>query len=361
MKIGTRAAMAGVLSTVAVAVGGAVVANERTEEAAAAQPPNICPEKPIPGSTAGSFESSPAASTPQRYAPLVFLHPNERFLPMPADCFIANSSLEFAEGEGEQAEKAKLGTLTAESLLQAGYEHGGFTPRDRTRPFANRRPVGLEGRRGYYLDLADRFRTGAAGGEETVFFGGVPVYYEYEPGRHITYWFFYGFSAPGAKLARHLKQGGVRSAGHEGDWEGISIKLDSKDSAVAARFFAHGEKVAGVPWGQVRKLENHPIVFSALGSHASYPTRAGQANLDVTQGGPIWATWLLIADARVQPWYGYGGAWGVARRVPRTVRIIAGRFGKKVGPGEFTGPIGPPFKASPFDEPAKATKSSPVG
>jgi hypothetical protein len=361
MKIGPRTAMAGVLSAVAAAIGGATVANELTEEATAAAPPATCAETLIPGATAGSFESQPSASTQQRYAPLVFLHPDEKLLPMPADCFIAHSSLEFAEGGHKQSTKAALGKLTAESLLQAGYEHGGFTPRDRTRPFAKDRLPALAGRRGFYLDLEDRFRNGAAPSEDTVFLGGTPVYYEYEPGRHITYWFFYGFSAPGAKLARHLKRGGVRSAGHEGDWEGISIKLDAKDSAVSARYFAHGEKVEPVPWAQVKRLENHPIVFSALGSHASYAARRGQANLDVTQGGPIWATWLLIADARVQPWYGYGGAWGLARTVPRTVRIIAGRFGKEVGPGEFTGPIGPPFKASPFDEPAKATKSSPVG
>lgn len=359
MKLGTRTAMAVVVSAVAASIGGASVANELTEEASAAEPQPTCPETLTPGATAGTFESLPSASTPQRYAPLVFLHPEETLLPMPADCFIAHSSLQFAAGPGKQSTKAELGDLTAESLVRTDYEHDGFTTRDRTRPFAKNRPAALAGRRGFYLDLEDSFRTGAGAGEDTVFFGGTPVYYDYEPARHITYWFFYGFSAPFAKLARQLRRAGFRSVGHEGDWEGISIELDDQDRALSALYFAHGEHVAPVPWTKVKRLENHPIVFSALGSHASYATRQGQASLDITQGGPIWATWLLIADIRVQPWYGYGGAWGLARRVPRGVPSIARRLGKSVDPGDFTGPIGPRFKAPPFATRGKPSKSGP--
>jgi hypothetical protein len=360
MKIGARKAMAAVFSAVAAAIGGAVGANTLTAEATAVEPPT-CPETAIPGATVGSFESQASVSTPQRYAPLVFLHPDEELLPMAADCFIANSSLEFAEGRNKQSRKAERGELTAERLVRPGYEHGGFTTRERTRPFASGRAPALVGRRGFYLDLEDRFRSGARSTEEDVFFAGTPVYYEHEPGRHITYWFFYGFSAPAAKLVRPLRRRGIRSAGHEGDWEGISIKLDEQDAPVSVRYFAHGEKVEPVPWAKVKKLDGHPIVFSALGSHASYAMTRRLPNLDLGGGGPIWATWLLVADARVQPWYGYGGAWGVARTVPGTVRAVAAVFRKKVGRGEFTGPLGPPFKASPFDEPAKATASGPVG
>ena len=68
----------------------------------------------------------------------------------------------------------------------------------------------------------------------------------------------------------------------------------------------------------------------------------------MTAGGPIWATWLFLADVRQQSWYGYGGAWGLARAVPSSVRAAARRAGLRVGPGDFTGPLGPPFKRSPF-------------
>jgi hypothetical protein len=361
MQIGVRKASAAVVSAVAAAVGGAVVANNLTQEAQAAAEPPVCPAGEIPGATEGSFESDVSVSTPQRYAPLVFLHPREQLLPMPAHCFVANSSLEYAEGRNEQSVRVERGDLQDATLVEPGHEHGGFTTRERTRPFANGRAQALAGRRGFYLDVEDRFRLGSRSTEQAVFFGGTPVYYEYAPARYVTYWFFYGYSAPAGRLATRLKRGGVRSAGHEGDWEGISIKLDRQDAPVSVAYFAHGEKVAPLPWAMVKKLGGHPIVFSALGSHASYTTAGDQPNYDVTGGGPIWATWLLIADVRVQPWHGYGGAWGVARVVPRLVRQIAGRLDLKVGEGEFTGPLGPPFKASPFDEPQKATKSSPLG
>ncbi len=360
MRIGARKASAVVASVVGVAVAVAGLANKLTAESTAASAPT-CPVTSIPGATEGSFESEASASTPQRYAPLVFLHPNERFLPMPADCFIANSSLDFAEGKDKQSVLAERGTLSADKLIRPGYEHGGFTTRDKTRPFAGGRAQALAGRHGFYLDVEDHFRLGSRSTETSVFFGGTPVYYEYAPGRYVTYWFFYGFSAPAGRLAAPLRKAGVKSAGHEGDWEGISVGLDKQDAAVSAVYFAHGEKVEPLPWAKVKKLGGHPIVFSALGSHASYTTSGKQVNLDVTGGGPIWATWLLIADVRVQTWHGYGGAWGIARAVPAVVRAVAHRFGKEVGEGEFTGPIGPPFKASPYDEPAKATTSSPVG
>jgi len=196
----------------------------------------------------------------------------------------------------------------------------------------------------------------------TVFFAGTPVYYEYTPNRYVTYWFFYGYSAPAALLVKPLHRAGIRVIGHEGDWEGISIELNHLDHPVSVAYFAHGEDVRPVAWPKVSKLDGHPIVFSARGSHASYTTPGTKkSDLDVAGGGPIWATWLLIADARVQPWYGYGGAWGVARTVPALARKVLARFGKRIGEGEFTGPLGPGFKGSPFKAPAKATSTGPVG
>lgn len=336
------AALLGVVSGVVIGAG-AVFLLDGDEQAAS------CP----PTTAAGTAE---APATARRLAPLVFLHPRERLYPMPADCFVVNSTLKFAEGE-EDVEVSR--EVTPENLLSDEHTHDGVTTRELSRPYASGRPPGLAGRRGFHLDLDDTFRRGAASGDE-VFFGETPVYYDYEPGRHITYWLFFGFSAPGGRIAGRLERAGVARAGHEGDWEGISIELDGEDRPLRARYFAHGERVPPVPWSAVRQVEGHPVVFTALGSHASYTASGPQPDFDVTAGGPIWATWLLLADVRRQPWYGFGGAWGRARPVPAAVRQVAASVGFPVGDGDFTGPTGPPFKASPFDEPARASVPSPL-
>lgn len=342
MRWAAVAAALGVLT--GVVIGAAFVWLLDEEEQAASCPPTT------------AVREAEVPVTAERLAPIVFLHPAERLYPMPADCFVVNSTLKFAEGR-EDAEISR--DVTPENLLSAEHTHDGVTTRELSRPYAAGRPPGLAGRRGFHLDLDDAYHRGAASGDE-VFFGDTPVYYDYEPGRHVTYWLFFGFSAPGARIAERIGRTGVGRAGHEGDWEGISIELDAEDRPLRARYFAHGERVPAIPWSALRKLEGHPVVFSALGSHASYAANERQPDFDVTAGGPIWATWLLLADVRRQPWYGFGGAWGRARPVPGAVRELAASVGFVVNDGDFTGPTGPPFKASPSDEPARASVPTPL-
>jgi hypothetical protein len=81
------------------------------------------------------------------------------------------------------------------------------------------------------------------------------------------------------------------------------------------------------------------VVYSAIGSHASYARPGTCANTLRPEGRkiitvddvafacpdcPIWRTWLQMIDATQQPWYGFGGAWGQA-----------------ANDGGRTGPLGP--------------------
>ena len=59
---------------------------------------------------------------------------------------------------------------------------------------------------------------------------------------------------------------------HEGDWEGITIGLDTKGDALWA---AYNQHCSGTwrKWENVdRPEEDHPVVYVGLGSHASYFT-----------------------------------------------------------------------------------------
>ncbi len=242
-----------------------------------------------------------------------------------------------------------------------------------TRPFdadkardardATSRVDGLSEKEGFYLDLWDEKRKGADRNAHVVKEGaqqvlrGVPMFYEQDderiegkPGTRITYWFFYGQSQPpGGRPTRFVT--------HEGDWERISVlllKLPRRDQyrPVSARYHFHDENRV-VPWRSVRLVGSggpepatHPVVYSAKRSHASFPRAGSYESVFRVRGRrqfavrdeaiacpecPIWRTWEDFADARIQAWYGFGGAWG--------------QVGTMMG---TTGPLGPsPFKIGP--------------
>lgn len=333
-----RAALLGVLAL----VGAADVAGAITSVFAPEREPGIC-SSARPAAVLVDQSSAPIEGDPvPRYAPLVHLERRELHLPMAVDCFLENSELRWARLSAKDDER--LEPLTGIDDDRLGGAEGGYTIEDAglfrshefTRPFEKER-VRLRGRRGFYLDVEDRFRFGTAPpGTEEGALTGTPVYYEFVPGRYVTYWFFYGFSAPaGTKSAI----AGV--VGHEGDWERVTVRL-AGTTATEVAYYQHAGGPQIIPYASVAKRGTHPVVYSGLESHASYATAGFQQKFADRAGrGHEWRTWQFLADATKQPWYRYGGAWGVVRRVPRTVKLAAAAARRSVGEGEFTGPSGP--------------------
>ncbi len=320
------------------------------------------------------------------FAPLVHLHSDERWWPLSVPGFLDHAALMWAHagddcdwsatrpGHAASTPASELGKADPLRLgHEPGYAHqsAGDGCRDRarraysttehTRPYDKREPqLGELGRReGFYLDLADDQREGrqpgdAREGGQRVFPGDVPAYWEWHPegenGRRITYWLFYANSVPPGPKGSEL-------FAHEGDWERISVLIrqgtdDAHWLPVSARYHFHNEN-QDYPWNAIELVQanpdataTHPVVYSAKGSHASYP-RAGSYPEPFRIDGrpaftvrdratscpdcPEWRTWKLLTSAEAQPWYGYGGAWGA--------------IGRGKVPEGGTGPLGPsPYK-----------------
>jgi hypothetical protein len=137
---------------------------------------------------------------------------------------------------------------------------------------------------------------------------GVPVYYErVKRPRAMTYWLFYAYSVTAGAVGRH-----------QGDWEGISICLGKDDRPTKIVYYQHKE-IETRPWVWAPKVGTHPIVYSALGSHASYPQNLGRrtSTQDLTDEGPIWPSWIAPRDVLAEPWYGFRGKWGADGDSPR--------------------------------------------
>lgn len=278
--------------------------------------------------------SAESLSSVTTYAPLVYLHSQEAYRPMSASTFLASSRLRWSHDAGCPDDQfAGVRQINARSLGSGAYRHqitddficshhGAFHPSSqRTRP-----RDGDTDTEGFFLDLENSARGGAG--------TAAPVYYEYLPGKSITYWFLYGYSVPPAPslIAGHIA--------HEGDWERVSLRLDAGDRPTDVAFYAHNGYCTR-PWSAVAKSGTHPIVYSGKGSHASYPTPGdhaisflGLSFSDKTDAGTPWRTWGSLYNARAQGWFGFGGAWGEVGELKDT-----------------TGPLGPsPYKgAAPTD------------
>lgn len=330
------------------------------------------------GSKAPASEQVVTTVSPETaFAPLVHLDVREPAWPMSAEAFLRNSWLmwghdrcpDYSVALGAHLKRPEsrraeiMGRFDRTRLAGANaYRHAPadgacddasktFSAADHTRAFdVAGRPRGLAVKEGFYLDLWDKRRSGAPKIEKEGsqrFLHEVPVYVERSAEKggllRITYWLFYGLSIPpgDSKLTRLVA--------HEGDWERVSVLLRPGPQAgryvpLSVRYHYHDE-YRDVPWAAVDRVgtgadePTHPVVFSARGSHASYP-RAGSYENVVKVGGvrrlvvhdnavachecPQWRTWQMLVDAETQPWYGFGGAWGRAGRI-----------------GGTTGPLGP--------------------
>jgi hypothetical protein len=283
----------------------------------------------IPVAAALALPASAAAAAkapdPGRYAPEVRLDSAETLYPVRPEGFIAHSDLVWY-GCGRSAvqrrtnvDAARLGSAAKDPYRSPPYwadarprcptaaapgETLTFTSGEWTRPLGGGpRPAPLKRfpANGFALDLHDEFRPGNHDLTR------VPVTYEsgrVGSGWWITYWLFYAFNS------KETNQ-------HEGDWERISVRFDEDAQPKRVAYYAHNGRPRTCAFDDVMSIANrHPVVFSALGSHASYPSTG---DFRIGKGGKIdhaddagarWRTWASGLRSPATSWYGFGGAWG---------------------------------------------------
>lgn len=300
-----------------------------------------------------------------KYAPLVYLHPRDEFWPGDPSEFIRRSELRWSHqatvvcGDHTVAARgavdaSRLGGATPyahnprnpSNLLCHHREDVELTARDYTRPFDGSKRNNVLGeddgylKEGFFLDPENdqSLRRGIPRVPGNQIYPGAPVFYEYVKGQYVTYWFFFPFNEYRLPLPNFEEEALQR---HEGDWERISIQLDAEDNPLNVFYYHHsGGMIA--QWSTINKHDGtHPVVFSAKGSHGSYPDAGFYPTelpgaMDEAAQGPKWMTWEDLADVTTQPWYGFGGAWGEVSGLI----IIETPLGTLSG-GDYTGPLGP--------------------
>ncbi|MGW4644763.1 hypothetical protein ACWEN6_40090 [Sphaerisporangium sp. NPDC004334] len=264
----------------------------------------------------------------RKYAPFVYLAPDEKFTPVNADSFVGRSSLSWArDGSCKDDEVASIRRVDTARLGAGGYRHqisnalcirhGVQHPSNKLNRPQQDGKDGIPKNEGFFLNLPNDLRSGQG--------TSAPVYYEYAPHQYITYWFFYAFNDAPTELFDH-----------EGDWERISVQLDGANRAQSVAYYQH-KGYCTRSWRDAGKHEGHPLAYSARGTHATYAWAGGYGiahdlAADYTGRGLGWATYARIEKARGHGWFGFGGAWGEVGEGPDT-----------------TGPLGP---GAPTKDPA---------
>ena len=277
------------------------------------------------GAAAAALPSTPAQLL-ARHAPVLVLHPSERFAPVPVDGFLEDSDL---------LVRAPDGTWQAATVPLA--QAGRASRLDQRSCRAIDGPAALD----CYAAAEE-----AHGASPTVY-GAVM---RTRDRIALQYWLFYPANLLGLAAAQ-----GPFWQFHEGDWEAVTVLLDTRERP---QLVGLSEHCAGArrEWARAPRRGSRPIVYVALGSHANYFTPGRKtlsrrcwpkeavavadayriALLDSVGRGRTIAPAVSSVTATAPSWMVFGGTWGEDQYV-HFPGVDPLRFG--------AGPAGPAFHA----------------
>jgi hypothetical protein len=252
---------------------------------------------------AGAFARPSSTPSPAtllaRHVPILVLHPAEQVAPAPVEGFVADADVQRRGTAEWETVGGALPTGGADLRLDQrscrASDGPGATPCYVAAEAAHgARPVvyGAALRRGSRIDLQ---------------------YWVWYP------WDVYSPTVPPGELWQV----------HEGDWEAVSVIVDTMGKPLVVGYSEHG---AGVrrDWAKAPRQGTRPLVYVALGSHANYPTpgtqpfdprvvdpvfvsvirQNGQAPVDHTGKGRVVRPRLVRVAARTPAWMAFAGGWG---------------------------------------------------
>ncbi|KAL5098443.1 hypothetical protein RYX36_002770 [Vicia faba] len=188
----------------------------------------------------------------QAYSPLMYMHPDEEYLPSSVNWFFSNGALLYKKGE--------------ESNPVPIAQYGINLPQDPNNDGT------------YWLDLPaddankDRVKKGNLQSAESYvhvkpMFGGTFT--------DIAMWIFYPFNGPGRAKVKFIDIKLGKIGEHVGDWEHVTLRISNLDGKLWKIYFSQHSKGEWIDSSQLEfqseNNSNRPVFYSSLHGHASYP------------------------------------------------------------------------------------------
>jgi hypothetical protein len=266
----------------------------------------------------------------RRFAPELRFHPDEEYFLSSAEWYLERVELWF---HGACNDRFVMGSALGPALLTQESDEGVLVWSDdggrwvcldsRVGGRRHRSGWSYPLQSGYYLRVpaedAGAIRPGTPGSEEI--YAHVRRSPDHHPGLYdITYWFFYPYNPD---VCFTLGE-------HEADWEHVTVRVELDGDGVprlhSMAFAAHGDPDWFGPDDIAYNASGRPVVYVALGSHASYPTRGKQHRNNVCDDHTGWTgeSYVFDSAARVtrtgerghptRPFFEFSGRWG--QRLP---------------------------------------------
>jgi hypothetical protein len=287
------------------------------------------------GGFVSALSSKDATALLQRFAPQVWLHPQEKYFPCPVDWYLERVTMGFAE---EQTASTYDTTAVASNVTEANLNAQSYDGSSSGGALSGTKPIDEA-----FFSLP--VTGGSASGTYT---GWAPTNGGYPSnatppvlggvidrkdsggdviGYDLVYGFFYGYNG--------VAMNDIGFGVHEGDLEHVVVRVDADQKTLLAVYYrqhSSGDPYNGwyYPPGPdvpeaggifFEALPNgRPVVYSALESHASYPRETddwsyGWKGTDEVGQGSAWETWnsiVLLNDPSQAAWLDYSGRMGGA-------------------------------------------------
>jgi hypothetical protein len=232
-------------------------------------------------------------------APRVWMHPREAYLPTDPMTFLSESSL-----------WSKPGWFSFSKLV---------TPRGEIRPDS----LARLGRDAYLLHEPPKTSTTAPAE-----LSHVPIFWRESPASLLKKLppLATGNERALIEFWYHVPYNDAHTYGlgdHQGDWEGMAFLTEIRPKArefrvsgvyLSAHNGGHWYCPSDLQWTE----DGHPVVYSALGTHATYPQAGSYRSwiTDLTGRGQSWDSWKSLRPLASEPYYGYLGRWGTISWFP---------------------------------------------
>ncbi|KAL8227970.1 hypothetical protein R6Q57_015554 [Mikania cordata] len=282
----------------------------------------------------------------EAYSPIIYFHPDEKYLPSTVNWFFQNGAL----------------------LYQKGLE----TSPSPVKPDGSNLPQGGSDDGSYWLDLPaddsakERIKKGDLDNAN--------AYFHIKPMFGATFtdmaiWLFYPFNGPARAKVEFLNISLGKIGEHVGDWEHLTLRISNFDGSLKYVYFSEHSGGTLLDASQVEfENENKLVAYASLNGHAFYSKpglvlqgngRNGIRN-DTAKGKVVMDTGVRAEVVAVDhltmvepPWLNYSRKWGpkltyeVTKEIEKVRKVLPGKlkelFEKIVSgvPNEVLGEEGP--------------------